>query len=164
MPLLQKGQARVINVSSEAHKWGKPQFDDLQCEQSYNAIKAYGMSKLFNIYFTQSLAEKYADKGILAFSLHPGMVKTGFGAALKGMGKIMILLGRPFMITAQQGAETSVFLATAPRLDKYNGGYFKKKKITKTSVIATDTESRNKLWAISEKLLSRYMVWPTTVD
>lgn len=164
MPLLQKGQARIINVSSEAHKWGKPQFDDLQWEQSYSAIKAYGMSKLFNIYFTQSLAEKYANKGILAFSLHPGTVKTSFGAALKGLGKIMILLARPFMISAMQGAETSVFLATAPRLDKYNGGYFKKKKIAKTSAIATDTESRNRLWAISEKLLSRYMVWPAIVD
>ena len=160
MPLLQKGQARIINVSSEAHKWGKPQFDDLQWAQSYNAIKAYGMSKLFNIYFAQSLAEKYADKGILAFSLHPGTVKTAFGAALKGFGKIMLLLGRPFMITPEQGAETSVFLATAPRLDQYNGAYFKKKKKAATSAIATDTESRNKLWAISEKLLSRYLVWP----
>jgi NAD(P)-dependent dehydrogenase (short-subunit alcohol dehydrogenase family) len=160
MPLLQKGQARIINVSSEGHKWGKPQFDDLQWEQSYSAIKAYGMSKLFNIYFAQSLAEKYADKGILAFSLHPGAVKTNFGADLKGLGKILIQLGRPFMLTAEQGAETSVFLATAPRLDQYNGAYFKKKKKANTNAIATDTESRNKLWAISEKLLSRYLVWP----
>jgi NAD(P)-dependent dehydrogenase (short-subunit alcohol dehydrogenase family) len=160
MPLLQKGQARIINVSSEGYKWGKPQFDDLQWEQSYSAIKAYGMSKLFNIYFAQSLAEKYADKGILAFSLHPGAVKTSFGADLKGLGKILIQLGRPFMLTAEQGAETSIFLATAPRLDQYNGAYFKKKKKANTSAIATDTESRNKLWAISEKLLSRYLVWP----
>ncbi|MGF7038758.1 SDR family oxidoreductase [Mucilaginibacter lappiensis] len=160
MPLLQKGQARIINVSSEAHKWGKPQFDDLQWEQSYSPFKAYGMSKLFNIYFAQSLAEKYADKGILAFSLHPGTVKTSFGAGLKGFGKILIKLARPFMITPEQGAETTIFLATAPRLDKYNGAYFKKKKKARTSAIATDTASRNKLWAISEKLLSRYLVWP----
>lgn len=160
MPLLQKGQARIINVSSDAHKQAKPQFDDLQWEQSYSAMKAYGMSKLFNIYFAQSLAEKYAANGILAFSLHPGVVKTGFGSELKGFGRLILSIARPFMITPEQGAETSVFLATAPRLDQYNGAYFKKKKKAATSAIATDTESRNKLWAISEKLLSRYLVWP----
>ena len=160
MPLLQKGQARIINVSSEAHKWGKPRFDDLQWQQTYNGFKAYGMSKLFNIYFAQSLAEKYGDKGILAFSLHPGTVKTGFGAGIKGLGKILFLLATPFMVTVKQAAETSIFLATAPRLDQYNGAYFKKKQKATTSAIATDTESRNKLWAISEKLLSRYLIWP----
>lgn len=160
MPLLQRGQARIINVSSEAHKWGKPRFDDLQWQQTYNGFKAYGMSKLFNIYFAQSLAEKYGDKGILAFSLHPGTVKTGFGADIKGLGKILFVLATPFMVTVQQAAETSIFLATAPRLEQYNGAYFKKKKKVATSAVATDTESRNKLWAISEKLLSRYLVWP----
>lgn len=155
MPLLQKGQARIINVSSEAHKRGNPQFDDLQWEQSYNAWKAYGMNKLFNIYFTQSLASKFANTGILAFSLHPGVVSTDFWIGFKGFGKLTTMLLRPFMITAEQGAETSIFLATAPRLDKYNGGYFKKKKIAKTSAIATDTAARDKLWAISEKLISK---------
>jgi NAD(P)-dependent dehydrogenase (short-subunit alcohol dehydrogenase family) len=155
MPLLQKGQARIINVSSEAHKRGNPQFDDLQWEQSYNAWKAYGMNKLFNIYFTQSLASKFANTGILAFSLHPGVVSTDFWIGFKGFGKLTTMMLRPFMITAEQGAETSIFLATAPRLDKYNGGYFKKKKIAKTSAIATDTAARDKLWAISEKFISR---------
>jgi NAD(P)-dependent dehydrogenase (short-subunit alcohol dehydrogenase family) len=155
MPLLQKGQARIINVSSEAHKRGNPHFDDLQWEQSYNAWKAYGMNKLFNIYFTQSLASKFANTGILAFSLHPGVVSTDFWIGFKGFGKLTTMLLRPFMITAEHGAETSIFLATAPRLDKYNGGYFKKKKIAKTSAIATDTAARDKLWAISEKLISK---------
>ncbi len=156
MPLLQKGQARIINVSSEAHKIGVPQFDDLQWEQSYNAWKAYGMNKLFNIYFTQSLASKFGSTGILAFSLHPGVVSTGFWNEFKGIKKLLVALGRSFfMISAKQGAETTVFLATAPRLDKYNGSYFKKKKVAKTSTIATDTAARDKLWAISEKLVIR---------
>ncbi|WP_184549368.1 SDR family oxidoreductase [Mucilaginibacter sp. FT3.2] len=154
MPLLQKGQARIINVSSEAHKRGTPQFDDLQWTKSYNAWKAYGMNKLFNIYFTQSLASKFGNTGILAFSLHPGVVNTNFWIDFKGFGKLMTMLIRPFMITAEQGAETSVFLATAPRLDKYNGRYFKKKKVAKTSAIATDTVARDKLWAVSEQLVS----------
>jgi NAD(P)-dependent dehydrogenase (short-subunit alcohol dehydrogenase family) len=154
MPLLQKGQARIINVSSEAHKRSGPHFDDLQWAQSYSPWKAYGMNKLFNIYFTQSLASKFANTGILAFSLHPGVVGTNFWADFKGFGKFLTMLIRPFMITAEEGAETTIFLATAPRLDKYNGQYFKKKKVAKTSTVATDTAARDKLWAISEKLLS----------
>lgn len=154
MPLLQKGQARIINVSSEAHKRGAPQFDDLQWTQSYSAWKAYGMNKLFNIYFAQSLASKFGNTGILAFSLHPGVVNTNFWVDFKGLGKLMTKLIRPFMITAEEGAATSIFLATAPRLDKYNGSYFKKKKVAKTSAIATDTAARDKLWAISEKLVA----------
>ncbi|MFX9552237.1 hypothetical protein ABTO49_21915, partial [Acinetobacter baumannii] len=63
------------------------------------------MNKLFNIYFTQSLAEKYGNKGILAFSLHPGTVNTEFGSTLQGLGKILIRLARPFMLTPEQGAE-----------------------------------------------------------
>lgn len=58
MPLLERGQARIINVSSEAHKMGRPDFDDLQSEKKYSSVKAYGNAKLFNIYFTKSLAER----------------------------------------------------------------------------------------------------------
>ncbi|SDD81235.1 NAD(P)-dependent dehydrogenase, short-chain alcohol dehydrogenase family [Mucilaginibacter pineti] len=155
MPLLLKGQARIINVSSEAHRMGKPKFDDLQFEQGYSPFKAYGMNKLFNIYFAQSLAQKYGDKGILAFSLHPGLVATSFSTGLKGIEKIIMWLAQPFMITAEQGAETSIFLATAARLEKHNGSYFKKKKVAKTSSTAQNADCRDRLWAISEKLMAR---------
>ncbi|HEY9196289.1 MAG TPA: SDR family oxidoreductase [Mucilaginibacter sp.] len=153
MPLLQKGQARIINVSSEAHKRGIPGFDDLQWQQHpYSAWKAYATSKLFNIYFTQSLASKYGHSGILAFSLHPGVINSPFWDGFTGIKKALISIGRPFMISTEKGAQTSIYLATAPRLDKYNGGYFKNSKPAKTSALATDTAARDRLWAISEKL------------
>lgn len=158
MPLLERGQARIINVSSEGHKLGKPNFDDLQSAQNYSSFKAYGMAKLFNIYFAQSLAQKFGDKGILAFSLHPGAVNSSFADKLKGFDKILMKLARPFMITTQQGAETSIYLATAPRLDKFNGCYFKKKKVAKTAVMAQDAAAREKLWLISEKLISKSVI------
>ncbi|QEM09820.1 SDR family oxidoreductase [Mucilaginibacter rubeus] len=155
MPLLERGQARIINVSSEGHKIGKPNFDDLQSAQNYSSFKAYGMAKLFNIYFTQSLAQKFADKGVLAFSLHPGVVNSSFIEGLKGFDKVLMKMARPFMITSQQGAETSIYLATEPGLDKFNGRYFKKKKLAKTSPIAQDWAAQEKLWQISEKLISK---------
>ncbi|MDB5149189.1 MAG: NAD(P)-dependent dehydrogenase, short-chain alcohol dehydrogenase family [Mucilaginibacter sp.] len=158
MPLLKRGQARIINVSSEGHKLGKPNFDDLQSAQNYSSFKAYGMAKLFNVYFAHSLAQKFGDKGILAFSLHPGVVSSSFADKLKGFDKILMKLARPFMITSEQGAETSIYLATAPRLDQFNGCYFKKKKVAKTAAIVQDTAAQEKLWQISDKLISKSVV------
>lgn len=123
MPLLEKGQARIINVSSEAHKTGRIDFEDLMSEKAYSPMRVYGKAKLFNILFTKSLADLYKNKGITAFALHPGIVKTAFGKGLGGFGKLMLLLARPFMITPQQGAQTSVYLATAKKLDDKSGQF-----------------------------------------
>lgn len=152
MPLLEKGHARIINVSSEAHKMGKPDFDDLQSEKAYSAMTAYGTAKLFNIYFTKSLAEKYADKGISAYALHPGIVNTSFGNDAGGFAKILLWVARPFMITPAVGALTSVYLATEPKIELKSGEYFKKSKPAKAAGKANDVTARNKLWAISLKL------------
>lgn len=153
MPLLEKGHARIINISSDAHKVGKPDFDNLQSGDKYSNFKAYGNAKLFNIYFTKSLAERYADKGITAYTLHPGIVKTGFGAKVSGFVKFLLWLARPFMIDAEKGAKTSVYLATEPKLEKKSGGYFIKQKIAKPAPIANNEAARNRLWEISETLV-----------
>lgn len=153
MPLLEKGQARIINVSSEAHKMGKPDFDKLQDKKGYSAMKAYGTAKLFNIYFTKSLAQKYAGKGVTAYALHPGIVNTGFGTGLSGFGKILLWLARPFMISAEKGAETTIYLATQPKIESNSGQYFSKKKVAKPAPAANNTDARNQLWALSEELI-----------
>jgi NAD(P)-dependent dehydrogenase (short-subunit alcohol dehydrogenase family) len=159
LPLLEKGQARVINVSSDAHRMGDGNFDDLLWEQKkYNAWKAYGNAKLDNIYFTKSLAEKYADKGITSFALHPGLVKTEFWAGTSGLfSKLMGFLASPFMISAEEGAQTSIYLATEPGVDAKSCQYFVKKKVTKSTVLSWSEANRNKLWDISKKLVSKYL-------
>jgi NAD(P)-dependent dehydrogenase (short-subunit alcohol dehydrogenase family) len=153
MPLLEKGQARIINVSSKAYKMGKPNFDDLQRERSYSAFKAYGTAKLFNIYFTMSLSEKYKAKGITSFALHPGLVKSGFGAELSGFGKLLMWLAGPFMISPEEGAKTSIYLATEPKLETKTGHYFIKSKLAGTIEKAKNFTARNRLWNISEELV-----------
>lgn len=153
MPLLEKGQARIINVSSEAHKMGKPDFDKLQDETRYSAMKAYGTAKLFNIYFTKSLAQKYAHKGVTAYALHPGIVNTGFGTGLSGLAKILLWLARPFMISPEKGAETTIYLATQPKIESKSGQYFKKKKTAKPAPAANNAHARNHLWALSEEFI-----------
>ncbi|MEX2592517.1 MAG: SDR family NAD(P)-dependent oxidoreductase [Anditalea sp.] len=157
LPLLDASPlARVINVSSEAHKMAKPDFDDLQSEKSYSAFKAYTNVKLYNILFTLSLAEKYADNGIHAYALHPGMVKTSFGNDLSGIVKLGKKILELFMISAKKGAKTSIFLATSPSVVNNNGAYFKKSKVTNTSKAAESPQLRNRLWNISEELVKEY--------
>ncbi len=152
MLLLQKGHARIINVSSEAHRSAKPNFDDLQMEKSYTGLKAYGIAKLFNIYFTKSLAEKYRQTGITAYALHPGVVLTNIWDNAKGFLRVIIWLMKPFMISAEKGAETTIYLATQPKLEQKSGLYFKKCKVAKTAPNADNAAARNRLWEISGKL------------
>ena len=154
MPLLKKGQARIINTSSEAHKNAKPNFDDLKWEQTpYKGFNAYGVSKLYNIYFTKSLAEKYGSTGIVSYAFHPGVVNTNIWSSAKGILRVFVGILKLFMISPEKGAETMIYLATEPKLEQNSGQYFVKGKVAKTAPIAENEEARNKLWAISEKLV-----------
>lgn len=158
LPLLERGQARIINVSSEAHRIGRPRFNDLQWKNtSYSAFAAYATAKLFNIYFTRSLAVKYGPKGITAFALHPGLVSTNFGGKLTGISKAIMWLMRPFMITPEEGAQTTIYLATAQKLDAKSGKYFKNKKVSNSSATATNEDARNRLWDISIGMARQYL-------
>ena len=154
MPLLLAAdKPRIINVSSDAHKVAKPDMADLQSKKSYNPLKVYANAKLFNIFFTRSLAERYGDKGIYAFALHPGMVRTNFGSGFTGVVKLGMKIVKPLMISPKKGAATTVFLAKEPSVLQFNGGYFKKSKLSKASKAATSVDLRNQLWEESEKLL-----------
>ncbi len=157
MPLLEKGQARIINLSSVAHKFARPVLANIQFETSYKAFTAYAMAKLYNIYFTRSLAEKFGGKGITAYAIHPGVVNTGFGAQLGGLGKLILQLARPLMISAEKGAETSVYLASAAKLSpKLSGQYFVKGRPAKPSLAAGNAAVRSQLWALSEALVEDF--------
>ena len=153
IPLLKKGQARIINVSSQAHRSATPNFDDLKWEITpYQTLKAYGVSKLYNIYFTKSLAEKYKQDGIVSYALHPGVVNTHIWDGVKGFAKLFVSLLKLFMITPEKGAETTIYLATELRLEPKSGLYFEKCKVSKLAPIAEDVVARQRLWEISEKL------------
>ena len=154
MPLLLGAdRPRIINVSSDAHKVARPDMADLQSIKSYNALTVYANVKLFNILFTRSLVEQYGDKGIHAFALHPGMVRTNFGSGFTGLVKWGMKIIKPLMISPKKGAATTVFLAKDPSALQFNGGYFKKGKLSKSSEYAASEDLRNQLWEESEKLL-----------
>ena len=120
------GEARVINLSSAAYALGKATRFFKRTE-NLSTIAAYGDGKLANILFTKELAKRYADSGITAYAVHPGVVGTNFGANFTGVSGFLMGLARPLMRTPERGAETSVYLATAPlsaltTLDGQRGG------------------------------------------
>jgi NAD(P)-dependent dehydrogenase (short-subunit alcohol dehydrogenase family) len=158
LPLLTNGTGgRVINVSSEAHKGASVNPQDFELTHGFRSFTAYANAKLYNILFTKSLAEKYADLHLEAYALHPGVVNTGFGSESKGFFKILLSLFKPFMISPAKGAETGIFLATATNVPGKNGAYFKKSKPSAVSSKARSKKLRDQLWAYSMEQVRAYL-------
>jgi NAD(P)-dependent dehydrogenase (short-subunit alcohol dehydrogenase family) len=147
--------ARIVNVSSDAHVGARMNFDDLQSER-YSGMRAYGQSKLANVLFTYELARRLEGTGVTVNALHPGVVMTGFGRNNAGPFGFLFAafhtLGRPFLLTAAQGAETSVHLASSPEVEGVTGRYFVRKRATASSPASRDDEAALRLWQISEEL------------
>jgi len=157
LPLLIESSARIVNVSSEAHRMAQPNIDDLNYENGYNALKAYADAKLYNILFTKELVDRYQQDGIKSYCLHPGVVGSNFAQSGSGWFNWLFKLGRPFMLTPAKGAETSVFLATQEIPDTENGHYFVKKKSKQPSKLAENKELRVQLWEKSLQLVQPFM-------
>jgi NAD(P)-dependent dehydrogenase (short-subunit alcohol dehydrogenase family) len=155
--LVESAPARVVNVASTAHnqaRHGMP-FDDLQSTNGYAAMRVYGVSKLANILNTLELARRTAGQGVTANSLHPGTVRTGYGADgdVKGFLALGIKIAGPFFLSAQKGARTSVYLASSPDVAEVSGQYFVKCRPRAPRKWAQDPEAARRLWEISETLV-----------
>jgi NAD(P)-dependent dehydrogenase (short-subunit alcohol dehydrogenase family) len=158
LDLLRAGaNARIVNVASDAHKFGAIDWDDLQSERRYRGLpivsgmRVYGTSKLMNILFTRELAARLQGSGVTANCVHPGAVSTRLGAQ-NGAAKLITPLLRPFMLSPAQGAETSIFLATAPELAGVTGRYFAKRRELQPSRAASDAADARRLWQHSLEL------------
>jgi retinol dehydrogenase 12 len=148
--------ARVVNVASTAHnqaRHGMP-FDDLQSTKRYAGMRVYGVSKLANILFTNELARRLEGTGVTANSLHPGTVRTGYGADgdTKGFLAIGIKIAAPFFLSPAKGARTSVYLASSPEVADVSGQYFAKCKAKSPKRQALDAAAATRLWTVSEQL------------
>lgn len=139
--------ARAITVASMAHRTARIRFDDPQFRRGYNAWAAYGQSKLANILFARELARRGA--GAQSYSLHPGMVASGFGHNTPGrLDRLYGLVDR-FAISPEEGAQTTLYLAsTAEKL--VNGGYYDKSRLSAPSARALDDGAAYRLWELSE--------------
>jgi NAD(P)-dependent dehydrogenase (short-subunit alcohol dehydrogenase family) len=150
--LIASAPARVVSTSSGAHKGVSLDFGDLQSANGYKMLGVYGRSKLANILFTRELARRLAGTGVTANCLHPGAVATRFGDSSGGMLRRLLPMLRLFFISPEQGADTIIYLASSPEVEKTTGEYFVKRKITAPSVAAQDDAAAKKLWEASETL------------
>jgi NAD(P)-dependent dehydrogenase (short-subunit alcohol dehydrogenase family) len=146
--------ARVVTVSSAAQAMGTIDFDDLQGERAYSGQKAYNQSKLANVMFTYELARRLEGTGVTATVLHPGVVRTGFGAEDPSrVFKVLVPLWRPFMKSPQQGAVTSIYLASSPEVEGITGRYFANDKPRSSNKASYDVDAAARLWQVSAGLV-----------
>lgn len=163
--LMASDSARIVNVSSDAHRGQKLNFDDLQSEKKYSGFRVYGQSKLANVLFTYELARRLPAEGITANALHPGFVATGFGRNNGGLISAGIgALGRVIGRKPEEGAETSIYLASSPEVEGVTGKYYSDKKAVRSSPESYDADAAARLWAVSEELTGLQGILPASPE
>lgn len=150
------GSARIVNVASRAHRNKEIDFDDLMSASGYRVMRTYGRSKLANILFTRALLRRLAGSQVTANCLHPGLIATNIGQT-SVLGRLfwkLIVLARGG-ISVEEGARTSVYLATSPEVDRLSGGYYVRCRLaalqTRPEAVADAVCER--LWTVSEELV-----------
>ena len=147
--------SRIITVASIAQRQGRIDFDDLAFERHrYGMMKAYARSKLANVLFAAELARRLAGTGVTSNSLHPGSVNTNIWSGAPGYAKPLIaILVKPFLVSAERGAQTIVQLAADPSLEDVSGKYFEKKRPVSPAPLAQDQALAKRLWDVSARLV-----------
>ncbi len=146
--------ARVVTVSSGAQSMGRIDFADLQGARSYSGQRAYNQSKLANVMFTFELARRLEHTGVMANCLHPGVVRTNFGAEDQAWWFTLVsrvIFG--LLKTPAQGAETPIYLASSPDVDGVSGRFFVNRKPKRASRLAYDSDLTSRLWRVSAELV-----------
>ncbi|XP_078262476.1 retinol dehydrogenase 12 isoform X1 [Rhinoraja longicauda] len=144
--------ARIVNISSLAHNFGRINFNDLQSEKSYDGSFAYCQSKLANILFTRELAKRLKDTKVTVNSVHPGCVKS----ELTRHSWVMALAWKilTFLIkTPKQGAQSSIYCAVAEELEEISSKHFSDCQPAFVAPQGKNDETAKKLWDVSCKLL-----------
>ncbi len=157
LPLLKaSAPARIINVASDAHTGVSIDFDDIQGRRRYTGWKAYKQSKLANILFTYELARRLEGSGVTANTLHPGFVRTRFFQDFSGWIGFITKLGAALIaIGPEEGAKTSLYLASSPEVEGVTGQYFVKSRPARSSPQSHDRAAAERLWRVSEELTSQ---------
>jgi len=161
--LAEAGNARVINVSSFAAWHGKIDLNNVNYESDSSPAalqRNYHNSKLMNVMFSQEIGRRWADLGITSYSNHPGLVRTEvfrhFTSAIQNM-----ILAYNYLTGKDmwQGAQTTIFLALQPGLEKESGGYFADCRNYNflLSRDQTDPDVASGLWERSAKLVKMDM-------
>ena len=137
--------SRIVNVASMAHMGARIDFSNLQV----HGWEGYKRSKLANILFTYELARRLEGTGITVNTLHPGLVASNFGMNNSGLFRMIKSALNLVSISNEQGAQTSIYLASAPEVEGVTGKYFIKCKPAPSSEASHDRAAAARLWEIS---------------
>jgi len=147
--------ARIVNVASDAHKGAQLDFDDLQSEKSRFSLTAYGRSKLATVVFSYELARRLTGTGVTCNVLHPGLVRTGFASNLGAVPSAVFGFFLRFVgLTPEQGAQTSVYLASSPEVENVSGKYWEKSTVVRSDRAAYDKATWTRLWEVSDTMVA----------
>jgi NAD(P)-dependent dehydrogenase (short-subunit alcohol dehydrogenase family) len=141
--------SRIVNVASDAHRGGHLDFDDLQAEKGFRSMQVYCRSKLANVAFTYALARRLEGTRVTVNALHPGVVASGFGKNDGALLKWGMTLLRPFLISPEKGAKTSIYLASSPEVEGISGRYFVKCRERSSSPESYDESVQERLFRVS---------------
>ncbi|MGA8550554.1 MAG: SDR family oxidoreductase [Stellaceae bacterium] len=144
--------ARIVTVASRAHRGNRIDLATIAGPQDWTMLKSYGRSKLCNILFTRELTRRLQGTGVIATCLHPGVVATGL-AQRGGLVELGWRLMKPFMVSPEKGAETSLFLATVPDPAPFHGGYVVGRALERPDPVALDDKLARRLWDESARLV-----------
>ena len=144
--------ARIVNVASNSHYGKHLDFDNLELKRGYWAGKAYGRSKLCNLYFTYELARRLAGTGVTVNAMHPGFVATNMAANNGWIVRLFLPLVHRNSLTPEQGASTAVYLASSPDVKGITGKYFLREREVASDPISYDEAAAKRLWDVSEKM------------
>lgn len=143
---------RIINVASEMHRNTRHDLGFVELEPSgrYRGTQAYARSKLANILFTQELARRLNGTGSSTFAVHPGVVATRIAQdGDSRLGSLLWKVGSRWMRTPEEGAATSVYLATETGIERHSGGYFSDEGLVEPSAAGFDQDAAVRLWDLS---------------
>ncbi|HSW12581.1 MAG TPA: SDR family oxidoreductase [Solimonas sp.] len=145
-------QGRVVVTSSVMHQIGRIDEASFTDPSRHRVgLKAYGQAKLANLLFARQLARRLKNTPVTVNAFHPGAVATGIYREVPGLlGKLIMA----FMLTPAQGADTAVWLATAPELAQTSGEYFIRRKRKAGSASSRDPELAQRLWLLSERAMA----------
>lgn len=153
--LKSSSQARIVNVSSDAHKYDTMDFNDLGFNRGYSGMKGYARSKLANILFTYELARRLSKYEVTANALHPGHIATDIWRTnFSIIGPVLKWVMSFFALSPEEGADNTIYLASSPEVEGLTGKYFVKREAVPSSPISYDKNVAQRLWEISAGLTS----------
>jgi len=144
--------ARIVNVSSDAHRSGQIDFDDLNREHRYSGMGAYAQSKLALVLLTYEWARRLEGAGVMVNALHPGFVATNMYRHSGGLIRLFAPLIRLFAMSPEEGAQTSVYLASSPEVASVTGSYFNRQKAVLSAPGSYDESVAQRLWEVSAEM------------